>query len=129
MFWVEEDSSIHQLVREIALENAPINIYCMEALITNATKAANLKRGKCALVTQQVNYDVVEMSVAEEKAQNRFAQDSDNFLSNPLNFPTEEYRARQQEPLTYRPTFSPLVRTHNEQTSRTGNAWASRRFG
>jgi hypothetical protein len=96
----------------------------MEALITNATKAANLKRDKCALVTQQVNHDVVEMSIAEEEAQNRFAQDSDNFLANPLNFQTEEHRGRQQETLT----FSPLARTHNEQTSRGGNTWASRRF-
>jgi hypothetical protein len=129
MFWAEEDAAIRQLVRETALENANVNIICMEALLTNATKSANLKRDKCALVTQQVNYDVIEMSIAEEKAKNRFAQDSDNFLSNPLNFETEEHHGRQQDPITYRPTFSPPVRTHNKQSSRTGNTWASRRFG
>jgi hypothetical protein len=54
----------------------------MEGLITNATKTANLRRDQCAYLTQQVNHEVVEMSIAEATVQHRFT----DFSVRPLSF-------------------------------------------
>jgi hypothetical protein len=68
MFAFPEEYTIHQIAREAIRENAHMNLTCMEGLKTNATKVANVKRDRLALITQQVNLDAVDMMIAEENA-------------------------------------------------------------
>jgi hypothetical protein len=114
MFQREEDIAICWVAKEASLENAHMNLVCMEGLITNATKAANLKRDRCALVAQQANHAVLEMGISEENAQNRFADDTIDFASRPLGFWDEPPK----EERFVRPTFSPPRRTHKERPAR-----------
>jgi hypothetical protein len=115
----EEDLAIQRLVRESVLENGHINLVCMEGLITNATKTANLRRDQCALLTQQVNHEIVELSIAEENVQNRFQPGSD-FSVRPMDFGFE----------TSGPDFGApsAIDTHNERPSRGANPWMRRNF-
>jgi hypothetical protein len=100
----------------------------MEGLITNASKTANLKRDRCALITQQVNYDIVEMAIAEENAQNRFSQDPSDFSFQAINPVTEPESHVQPEGPVFEPIQENRVGTHNEWISRTANARPRRYF-
>jgi hypothetical protein len=127
MLSMEEDLAIQRVVRESVLENARMNILCMEGLITNAAKAANLKRDRCALVTQQVNYEVVEMSMAEENVHNRFTEDEHELSFQPISFSTDAPSYRQPDAPVFEPIQPAPVKTHHEWPSR-GAATRTRRY-
>jgi hypothetical protein len=127
MLSAEEDLAIQRVVRESVLESARMNVLCMEGLITNATKAANLKRDRCAFVTQQVNYEVVEMSMAEENAHNRFAEDQNAFSFQPITFSNDTLSYRQPDTPIFEPTQPEAVKTHNEWSMR-GATTRTRRY-
>lgn len=76
---LNERDAMRETARQMAIEQGSLNLLGIEGLITTAYNVQQLRRDLCALLAQQVNYDAVDMVIAEEamkrkNSQSRFAE-------------------------------------------------------
>ena len=68
---VTEAEAMRETARLTALEQADLNILGLEGLLQTAYQAQQLKKDLCTLLAQQVNFDAVDLVIAEEASKQR----------------------------------------------------------
>jgi hypothetical protein len=76
MDWSPEERAVWGTARECVIEEAHLNLVCMEGLLTNATRRAQMKQGACAWIGQRANYDGVQAELEQDQSSWRSFQPS-----------------------------------------------------